>query len=57
MSRKVIHDVIGYDIDNNMIVGILRNMPRQWYYAQVLRMELNDKLYSATSPRSNQDVG
>lgn len=56
IANKTVHDVVSYDPSQDDIVWLLRNLPRSWEYAQVVRMELIDGAYIATSPWSNQDV-
>lgn len=56
IASKTIHDVVSYDPSQDDIVWLLRNLPRSWEYAQVVRMQLKDGAYVATSPWSNQDV-
>jgi FG-GAP-like repeat len=56
VDRKILHDVVNYDPTQEMIVWLLRNLTRRWNYAQVLRVESLNGVYTRTSPWSNQDV-
>jgi hypothetical protein len=56
IDRKILHDVVNYDPTQETIVWLLRNLTRKWNYAQILRVESINDVYTRTSPRSNQDV-
>lgn len=57
IKNEILYPVKRYNSEKEVLDLGLSEIPRQWQYAQITSLELEDKNYKKNAPRSNQELG